>query len=96
MATTFPVMNVKGSTKEAKQAAFMTLVYHNLVYMVVYRLVTIHDSMMTREFVTKLAQAKTDHQLDELVKEIVEKQFPKPIQQGWNIPKLEEMEGKTV
>ena len=96
MATSFPAMNVKGSTKEAKQLAYMTLVYHHLIYLVLYRLVTVKDSMMTKEFVAKLALAKTDVQLTELVKEIVEKQFPKPIQDGWKIPTLEEMEPEMI
>ena len=96
MATAFPCMNVKGSTKEAKQIAYMTLVYHNLVYMIVYRLVTVKESMMTKEFIAKLAVAKTEAQLDALVDEIIRLQFPKPIQSGWKIPKLEEMEPEII
>ena len=89
-------MNVKGSTKEAKQLAYMTLVYHNLVYMVMYKLATVPESMMTNEFVTKLAIAKTDVQLEKLVDEIVEKQFPKSFKEGWKIPTLEEMEPEVI
>ena len=89
-------MNVKGSTKEAKQLAYMTLVYHNLLYMIMYKMVTIKESMMTKEFVVKLAVAKTDAQLDKLVDEIVADHFPSPTQKGWKIPSLDEMEKEMI
>ena len=85
-------MDVKASTKEAKQAAYMTLVHHNLVYMILCRLVTVKNSMITKEFAEKLAAAKTDAQLDALVEDIMKHQLPDPAKKNWNIPNLENME----
>lgn len=89
-------MDVKASTKEAKQASFMTLVYYNLVYMVFYRLVTIKDSMITKEFSEKLATAKNDAHLDKIVEEIIKDQFPNPIKQEWVMPDLQGMETELM
>ena len=89
-------MDVKASTREAKQAALMTLVYHHLVYMVFHRLVTVKNSMISKEFATKLAAAKSDAQLDELVDNIVKHQFPDPIQKNWSVPNLENMEVEVM
>lgn len=96
MATSFTVMNVKGSTKEAKEAAYMSLVHHYFVYMIMYRLVTVKDSMITQRFVDKLAKVKTSDQMEELVLDLMENQFPKVVKKGWNIPKLEEMEAEIT
>lgn len=96
MATAFPLMNVKGSTRQAKQIAYQTLVHHNVVYMILYKLETVHASMLTKEFSDKLAAAKTDEQLDALVDEIVARQLPDPIQAGWKIPKLQELEPEII
>ena len=96
MATSFTVMNVKGSTKAAKEAAYMTLVYHNLTYMIMYRIVTTKDSMITQRFVDKLARAKTSDQMEELVLDLMEHQFPKAVKKGWNISKLDQMEPEIV
>ena len=96
MATAFPLMNVKASTKQAKQIAFMTLLHHNILYMILYRMVTIHGSLITKEFAQKLAAAKTDDQLDALVNEIITRQLPNPIQAGWKIPTLEELEPEVI
>ena len=89
-------MDVKASTKEAKQASFMTLVYYNLIYMIFYRLVTLQNSMITKEFAEKLASAKTDAHLDKLVEEIIRDQFPNPIKEEWVIPDLEGMETEVM
>ena len=70
----------------------MTLVYHHLIYMVFFKLVTVKESMISDEFALKLSKAKTDAQLDKLVDEIIEKQFPSPIKKSWNIPTLDKME----
>ena len=70
----------------------MTLVYHNLVYMVFHKLVMVKESLITKEFAVKLAAAKTDTQLDRLVTEIIEKQFPSPTKKCWKIPTLDQME----
>ena len=86
------MMDVKASTKEAKQAAFMAMVYHNLVYTIFYRLVTVKESMLSKEFAEKLAAAKNDDQLDKIVGEIINKQFPNPTQKNWRIPTLDQME----
>lgn len=96
MATTFTVMDVKGSTTTAKFASFMTLVYHYLVYMIMYRLVTTKDSMFSKAFVDKLTAAKTTEQLDALVNDLMEKQFPSPIKKNWNIPTLDQMEKEVI
>ena len=89
-------MDVKSSTKEAKQAAYVTMVHHNLVYMVFYRLVTIKESLISKEFAAKLAAAKTDAQLDSLVEEIVKNQFPNTKANNWSIPNLENMEVEAM
>ena len=89
-------MDVKGSTATAKNASYMTLVYHNLVYMVMFKLVTTKDSMITPAFVTKLAAAKTSEQLDDLVLEIMDTQFPSFTKNNWNIPNLEQMEKEVI
>ena len=96
MATAFPLMNVKASTKQAKQIAYQTLVHHNLVYMIMYKMVTVHESMITKEFAAKLAAAKTNEQLDSLVTEIITRQLPNPIEAGWKIPKLQELEPEVI
>ena len=96
MATTFTVMDVKGSTTAAKFASYMTLVYHYLVYMVMYRLVTTKDSMMSKVFVDKLTAAKTAEQLDTLVNSLLETQFPSPIKKNWNIPTIDQMEKEII
>ena len=96
MATAYTVMNVKGSTQMAKQTAYMTLVYHNLIYLIMSKVVITEDSMITKEFAVKLAKAKTPEALDRLVEELVEKHFPTPIQSGWNIPKLQDMEPELI
>ena len=70
----------------------MTLVYHNLIYMVFRKLVTVRESLITKEFANKLAAARNDEQLDRLVEEIIEKQFPSPTKKNWNIPTLDQME----
>ena len=85
-------MDVKLTSKEAKQASLMTLVYHNLVYMVFHKLVSVKESLISKEFADKLAMARTDSQLDRLVDEIIEKQFQSPIKKGWKIPTLDQME----
>ena len=90
------VMDVKGSTKQAKQASYMTLVYHNLIYMIMNKIVTTQDSMISKSFAGKLALAKSDEQLEKLVLELAEKHFPKHIQSDWNIPKLEDMEIEAI
>ena len=90
--TALPLIDVKLTSKEAKQASFMTLVYHNLVYMVFHKLVMVKESLITKEFAVKLAAAKTDTQLDRLVTEIIEKQFPSPTKKCWKIPTLDQME----
>ena len=87
-----PLVDVKLTSKEAKQASFMTLVYHYLVYLVFRMLVTVKESLITKEFADKLAMARNDAQLDRLVAEIIEKQFQSPIKKGWNIPTLDQME----
>ena len=74
----------------------MTLVYHNLIYMVFYRLVTVKNSMISKEFATKLAAAKTDAQLDELVDLIIKHQFPDPVQKNWSVPNLENLEVEVM
>ena len=96
MATTFTTISVKESTKAAKQAATMTLVYHYWVYMIFHQLLSVEDSMLTPAFAAKLAAAKTEEQLDQLVKEVMEKQLPSPIQKHWDIPSLEEMELEII
>ena len=70
----------------------MTLVYHNLIYMVFHKLVTVRESMITKEFADKLALARTDIQLDRLVDEILTNQFQSPTKKAWKIPTLDEME----
>ena len=87
-----PLVDVKLTSKEAKQASFMTLVYHNLIYMVFHKLVSVSDSLISKEFADKLAAARTDVQLDKLVTEIIDKQFQSPIKKGWNIPTLDQLE----
>ena len=87
-----PLVDVKLTSKEAKQASFMTLVYHNLIYMVFHKLVSVSDSLISKEFADKLAAARTDAQLDKLVTEIIDKQFQSPIKKGWNIPTLDQLE----
>ena len=84
-------MDVKASTKEAKQAAFMTLVHHNMVYMIFMKILSAQDSMISKHFATKLASAKTDDQLDLLLQQLME-QFPSPTKNNLKIPTLEEME----
>ena len=89
-------MDVKGSTTTAKNASYMTLVHHNLVYMIMYRLVTTKDSMISQSFVTKLATAKTSELLDNLVEEVIKTQFPLITKTDWKIPNLEEMEKEVI
>lgn len=96
MATTFTVMDVKGSTTAAKFASYMTLVYHYLVYMVMYRLVTTKDSMISKTFVDKLTTAKTADQLEALVIDLMENQFPSIIKKNWNIPTIDQMEKEVI
>ena len=91
-ATTFTVMDVKASTKVAKQVATMTVVYHNLVYMVMYKMLATKDSMISQNFAAKLAAAKSPDQLDLLVDEIAEIQLPSPIQKHWDIPQLQDLD----
>ena len=91
-ATSFTKMDVKASTKEAKQAALMTLVHYNFVYMIFYRLVTIKNSMITKEFAEKLATAKNDAHLEKIVEDIIRDHFPNPIKEDWAIPDLDGME----
>ena len=55
-------------------------------------LLTVKESLITKEFADKLAMARNDSQLDKLVEEIIEKQFQSPIKKGWNIPTLDQME----
>ena len=80
----------------AKYASYMTLVHHNLVYMIMFRLVTSKDSMISKAFVDKLAVAKTDDQLNDLVEDLMKNQFPSPIKKNWNIPNLEQMEKEVI
>ena len=89
-------MDVKSSTREAKQAALMALVHHNLVYMVFHRLVKIKESMISKEFAAKLAAAKSDAQLDALVESIMTHQFPDPVQKNWSVPNLEDLEVEVM
>ena len=96
MATAFPIMDIKGSTTTAKYACYMTLVYHNFVYMIMFRLVTTKTSMLSKTFTDKLAAAKTSAQLDQLVDDVNENHFPNIIKNGWNIPKLEDMEKEVI
>lgn len=91
-ATAFTVMDVKASTKVAKQLATMTVAYHNLIYMVMYKLVVSKDSMISKNFAAKLAAAKSTSQLDDLVDEIAEIQLPSPIKKQWDIPQLQDLE----
>ena len=74
----------------------MTLVYHNLIYMVFYRLIKVKHSMISKEFAAKLAAAKTDEQLDELVESIIKDQFPDPVQKKWSVPNLENLEAEVM
>ena len=90
--TSLPIIDVKLTSKEAKQASFMTLVYHYLIYMVFHKLVTVKESLISKEFADKLAMARNDTQLDRLVTEIIEKQFQSPTEKCWNIPTLDQME----
>ena len=94
-ATSFTVMDVRASTKEAKQAAYVAMLHHNLVYMVFYRLVKIKESMISKDFAAKLAAAKTDAQLDALVEEIAT-HFPNRKSNEWSIPNLEDMEVEAM
>ena len=77
-------------------ASYMTLVHHNLVYMVLFQLLKSKESLLSREFAQKLAEAKTDSQLDELVKKIQLEQLPSPMDENWNIPTLEQMEVEVM
>ena len=70
----------------------MTQVYHYLVYLVFKLLLTVKESLISKEFANKLARARTDAQLDTLVNEIIEKQFQSPLKKGWNIPTLDQLE----
>ena len=96
MATAFPIMDIKGSTTTAKYACYMTLVYHNFVYMIMFRLVTTKTSMLSKTFTDKLAAAKTEEQLDALINDVSQNHFPSIIQNDWNIPNLEEMEKEVI
>ena len=70
----------------------MTIVYHNIVYMILNRLLSVEDSMITPAFAAKLAAVKNEAQLEKLVDEVIEKQLLSPLQNHWEIPRLEDME----
>ena len=90
--TSLPVIDVKLTSKEAKQASFMTLVYHNLIYMVFHKILSVKESLISKEFADKLAMARNDTQLDRLVTEIIEKHLQSPTEKCWKIPTLDQME----
>ena len=73
----------------------MAMVYHEIVYMVLHKLLTVSESMITKAFATKLATIKTDAQMDQLADEIIEKQLPS-IKKNWDIPNLENMEVEVL
>ena len=91
-ATSYTRIDVKQSTKEAKQTAYMTIVYHYLVYIVFYKLVAVKDSLLSKNFAQKLASAKTDSQLELLAKDIMETQLNVSVESELRIPVLEDME----
>ena len=70
----------------------MTLVYHNMVHMVLKKLLSVEDSMIDKKFAEQLATAKTEAQLDKLADLVLTKQLQSPTQKGWKIPSLDEME----
>ena len=90
--TAFTLVNVKESTREAKQASLMTMVYHNLVYIVFFKILGKEDSMITKAFADQLTQVKSDAQMEQLVNQISTEHFPSAIKSNWKIPVLEEME----
>ena len=85
-------MDVKASTKTAKQTSLMTLVYHNMVHMILKKLLSVEDSMIDKKFAERLATAKTESQLDALAELVITKQLQSPTRKGWKIPSLDEME----
>ena len=95
-ATSLTMVEVKATTKAAKQASFMTLVYHNLIYIVMKRLLSVPDSMIDKKFAEKLAVAKTEEQLEALVDSVITNQLQPPSRKGWVTPKLEDMELEIV
>ena len=96
VATSFTLVDVKSTTKAAKQAALMTLVYHYFVYMILKRLLSVPSSMIDKGFAEKLATAKTESQLEALAESVIETQIQPPSRKNWKTPKLEEMELEII
>ena len=64
--------------------------------MIMFRLVTTKDSMLSKYFADKLAAAKTSEQIETLVNDVMTNQFPSVIKKDWAIPKLDEMEKEVI
>ena len=60
--------------------------------MVLLKLLSVREAMITPTFAAKLAAAKSDDQLEQLVNEVIQTQLPSPIQKHWEIPSLDKME----